>query len=377
MSENGSDRLTVVFAGGGTGGHLFPGIAIADEVKRRIPGAEIIFVGTRGKIEERVVPAAGYRFAPIWISAFNRSLRWPLLLFPLKLVVSLVQSFMLLRRVWPDVVVGTGGYVCGPPVYVASLLGIPTILQEQNSYPGVTTRMLAGRATEVHLTFDSSRRFVGRAKAVFVTGNPVRSTMGASDRQSAAAFFGLDPSVPTVLVFGGSLGATSINNAFRTSLDALLRRNVQVIWQTGRIDAIGVQNMVATTGEEAQQRVKVLPFIERMDLAFAASDVAICRAGATTLAELALAGLPSILVPYPFAAADHQTENARAMVQAGAALLCADKEAADQLLPLLQSLLDNPAKREEMARKARAMAKPEAARTLADAVIRLGRRGDE
>ncbi len=368
-------RLAVVFAGGGTGGHLYPAIAIADEVHRRHPDAEITFVGTSGKIEARVVPATGYGFATIWVSGFRRALSWSLLLFPIKMLVSVLQSLRLLRRLRPSVVVGTGGYVSGPPVFAATVLGIPALLQEQNSYPGVTTRLLAGRVREVHLTFEASRRFLKRTDNVRLSGNPVRSALIGTGRSEAARFFGLKPSVTTVLVFGGSLGATSVNAAVRRHLKVLLGRGLQLIWQTGRDDASSA--LQAVRGEGAEDRVKVFPFIEHMEFAFAASDLAICRAGATTLAELALAALPSVLIPYPYAAADHQTENARAMVEQGAALLCPDSEASGRLAELVLGLVDDPGRLQAMASRARSLARPDAAAVLADAVLRLAGEGND
>lgn len=369
LRESAPARLAVVFAGGGTGGHLYPAIAIADELRRRCPDAKITFVGTKGKIEARVVPATGYGFATIWVSGFRRTLSWSLLLFPIKMIVSVFQSLALLRRLRPSVVVGTGGYVSGPPVFAATVLGIPALLQEQNSYPGVTTRLLAGRVQEVHLTFEASRRFLRRTDNVRLSGNPVRSAVGGAGRAEAARFFGLQPSVTTLLVFGGSLGAATVNAAVRRHLRTLLDRGLQLIWQTGREDAAAAARAVRAEG--AEERVKVSPFIEHMEFAFAAADLAVCRAGATTLAELALAGLPSVLVPYPYAAADHQTENARAMVQQGAALLCPDSEAGHRLGPMVLELVNDPGRLRSMAQQARSMARPDAAAVLADAVVRL------
>lgn len=203
--------LRLVFAGGGTGGHLFPAIAVADEIKERHPDAAILFVGTKGRIEATVVPARGYEFVTIWISGFRRRLSAATFLFPLKVIVSMVQSIRLLRRRRPELVIGTGGYVCGPVVCAAQLLGIPTLIQEQNSYPGVTTRMLAPRATEVHLTFEESRRYLKRQSNVLITGNPTREIIGTVRREAGASAFGIDGTKRTVLVFGGSLGASSIN----------------------------------------------------------------------------------------------------------------------------------------------------------------------
>jgi len=368
--ERGKARA-FLFAGGGTGGHLYPAIAIAEEIRLLCPEAEIAFAGTKGKIEERVVPKRGYRFIPIWISGFRRKLTMGTVLFPLKLIVATVQSLILIKKLKPAVVVGTGGYVCGPPVFAASLLGVPTLIQEQNSYPGVTTRLLARRASEVHITFESSRRYLKRQDNVKVSGNPVRSVVGTVSRREGAEFFRLDPGRTTLLVFGGSLGATSLNKAILKILPEIIARDVQVIWQTGESDFTLAREFVLTAGEKVAAQTRVHRFIEKMEDAFAACDLALCRSGASTIAELTLAGIPSVLVPYPFAAADHQTENARAMAEGGAAVMCKDSELDTELLPLVLDLLDDPVRRQAMGKRAKTLAKPDAARTLAQAVLAL------
>jgi UDP-N-acetylglucosamine--N-acetylmuramyl-(pentapeptide) pyrophosphoryl-undecaprenol N-acetylglucosamine transferase len=367
-------RPAFLFAGGGTGGHLYPAVAIAEELRSLRPDAEIVFAGTRGKIEERVVPERGYRFVPIWISGFRRKIGMETLLFPLKLVVATVQSLILIWKLRPAVVIGTGGYVCGPPVFAASLLGVPTLIQEQNSYPGVTTRLLARRASEVHVSFESTRRYLKRQDNLSVTGNPVRSAMGTVNRQEGAAFFRLRSDRTTLLVFGGSQGATSLNKAMQHILPELIVRDVQVIWQTGQSDYTEVMEFLRTVGENVSGQTHVHKFIDNMEYAFAACDLALCRSGASTIAELTLAGVPAVLVPYPFAAADHQTENARAMAEGGAAVMVKDNELGAQLLPRLLELLEDPARRQAMSEKARMLAKPDAARVLARAVLGLTRR---
>ncbi|MBX2990753.1 MAG: undecaprenyldiphospho-muramoylpentapeptide beta-N-acetylglucosaminyltransferase [Bacteroidetes bacterium] len=365
--------VRVCFAGGGTGGHLFPAIAIADEIRRRVPDAEITFVGTRRKIEARVVPQRGYNFVPIWISGFRRSLKPGNLLFPAKVAVSVMQSFFLMKKMKPDIVVGTGGYVCGPPVYVATLLGIPTLIQEQNSYPGVTTRRLAHRVDEVHLSFESSKRYLRRQDNVKISGNPTRAALGTISRKAGAEKFGIDPAVTTLLVFGGSLGATSLNNEVARVLPELLRLGIQLIWQTGEGDFERIAPVAESLTQDAKKRVRVLKFIENMEYAYAAADVAACRAGASTLAELTVVGLASVLVPYPFAAANHQEENARAMVDAGAAVMIRDKELKDHFLTTVAGMVTDTAKRKIVSEKAKALGKKEAASTLADAVMRLAK----
>jgi UDP-N-acetylglucosamine--N-acetylmuramyl-(pentapeptide) pyrophosphoryl-undecaprenol N-acetylglucosamine transferase len=355
-------------AGGGTGGHLFPALAIADELKRRVPTAEITFIGTKDKIEARVVPQRGYNFAPIWISGFRRTVALGNVLFPLKVVTAFVQSFFLMKKLKPDVVVGTGGYVCGPPLSVATVLGIPTLIQEQNSFPGVTTRRLASRVNEVHLTFESSKKYLKRLDNVRVSGNPTSAKLGTVAREVGARFFSLNPLRSTMLVVGGSLGATSINREIERILPKLLVLNMQLIWQTGAQDFERVSLMLRP---EAKQSVVVTKFIEQMECAYAAADFAVCRAGATTVAELARVGMPAILVPYPHAAADHQTENARAMVEAGAALMIKDDEQEEKLLDAIRDLRADTTRLKHMAENAKGLGKPDAAATLADAVLRL------
>jgi UDP-N-acetylglucosamine--N-acetylmuramyl-(pentapeptide) pyrophosphoryl-undecaprenol N-acetylglucosamine transferase len=294
------------------------------------------------------------------------------LLFPLKAAVGIMQSFILMKKLKPDVVVGTGGYVCGPPLYAASVLGIPTLIQEQNSYPGVTTRKLATRVNEVHLTFENSKRYLTRLDNVKVSGNPTSVRLGTVSREEGAKHLDLDATIKTLLVFGGSLGAASINNEIENILLEVMGWNVQLIWQTGQSDFDRIEKIVARKLDEAgSRRVRVHKFIERMDLAYAAADLAVCRAGASTLAELMVVGLPSILVPYPFAAADHQTENARAMVEANAAMMVKDSELRERLLTTLRELIGDETKLATMSAKAKSLGRPDAARVIADAVLAL------
>jgi UDP-N-acetylglucosamine--N-acetylmuramyl-(pentapeptide) pyrophosphoryl-undecaprenol N-acetylglucosamine transferase len=359
--------LTLVFAGGGTGGHLYPAIAIADEIKRRLPSASITFAGTSRKIEARVVPQKGYPFSTIWISGFRRKLSPDLLLFPVKVVVAFAQSVVLMLRLRPDAVIGTGGYVCGPVVFAAQMLGIPTLVQEQNGVPGETTRILAPRATEVHVTFALTKSLLRRHENVFVTGTPVRKLFGAVPRSEAANVFGLDPGSRTLLIFGGSLGASSINRALLPAVPGLVARGIQVIWQTGEQEYASVARETAGFGKH----VIVQKFFDTMEAAFAASDLAVCRSGASSLSELCAAGLPSVLIPYPHAAADHQTKNAEVLRDAGAALLVADVSAAAELPGIVSKLIDDVPRLQVMSQNARSLGKPEATSLLADAVLRI------
>jgi len=370
----GSKQLHILVAGGGTGGHLFPAIAVADEIRVMEPDAQITFIGTRGKIEARVVPERGYPFVSIWISGFKRTVSFENVLFPLKVIVATMQSFFLIRRLKPDVVVGTGGYVCGPVVYVASLLGIPTLIHEQNSYPGITTRVLAGRVREVHISFEGTRRYLRRADNVKLSGNPTRAAIGTIGRSEGASAFELDPEKKTLLVVGGSLGAASINRAVLRSLPDLLEARIQLIWQTGDADFESINTEVERLGGASQKRgcaVRVYAFIDRMEYAYGACDLALCRSGAMTVAELTRAGVPSVLVPYPYAAAGHQAENARAIVEAGAAALINDNELNGTLLATVTGLFREPHQLTRMGERARSLAVPDASRTMARTVIQL------
>jgi UDP-N-acetylglucosamine--N-acetylmuramyl-(pentapeptide) pyrophosphoryl-undecaprenol N-acetylglucosamine transferase len=364
--------LRAIFAGGGTGGHLFPAIAIADEVKKMRPDAEILFVGTKDRIEARVVPQRGYEFRTIWISGFHRRFRLENVVFPLKVVVSLMQARSIISEFHPDVVVGTGGYVCGPVVRAAVMRRVPTLLQEQNSYPGVTTRVLAGKVDELHLTFEGSRKYVARTSGVFVSGNPTRGDLETAARADALAFFGFDPGSrkKTLLIFGGSLGARSLNRAVERNLDGMLSAGVRLVWQTGSEDIGRAQELVS--GAPAGT-VYAGAFIDRMDYAYAAADLVICRAGATSVAELTRLGKPAILVPYPHAAAGHQRENAMALAGAGAAAFIEDAEIGEKLLPEIRSLLDDAALR-AMAGRSKSLGKPDAAAVIARHVCGLAER---
>lgn len=356
----------ILVAGGGTGGHLFPALAIADEIKNLQPDAAFLFLGTRGKIEARVVPQRGYAFRTIWISGFHRGLTIDNLLFPLKVLVSLVQSFFVIRQFRPDVVIGTGGYVCGPVLSVASMLKIPTVIHESNSYPGVTTRMLAMRATKIFIAFDDARRWLKRTDHVTLVGTPTREILGAVSRSASRDFFRIDPNKKTLLVFGGSLGAASINNAVLETVDDLLNGGIQLIWQTGQTD---FERVRAAIGYKSIGWLGA--FIDRMEYAFGAADLVVCRAGATTLAELTRLGKPAIVIPFPHAAGDHQTHNARSLAEAGAAVMIADSNARQKLKAVALGLLGDPERLEKMGRASARLGKPEAGRTIAATILEM------
>ena len=361
-----SGALRVIFAGGGTGGHLFPGIAIAEALQQLRPGSEVSFVGSRNRIEARVVPKLGYDFDAVWISGLRRSFSFATALLPLKLMVSLAQSWNILRRRKPHVVVGTGGYASGPLLYAAARGGHRTLIHEQNEYPGITTRKLASLVDEVHITFPTSESLLRGAKNIVLSGNPVRLSLRRHDPGDARVHFGLRPARRTLLVFGGSLGAAAINRAVRQIVPRLVREEYQLIWQTGTRDVDEYKSL----GALYQGNVIVRSFIDEMDLAYSAADLVVCRAGATSLAELGVLGLPAILVPYPHAAADHQYRNAAAVAEAGAAAVLRDSEL-DRLEGTLFHMLDDDKALAGMSAAAESLGRPRAAFDIANAVIRL------
>jgi UDP-N-acetylglucosamine--N-acetylmuramyl-(pentapeptide) pyrophosphoryl-undecaprenol N-acetylglucosamine transferase len=359
------EKLRILIAAGGTGGHVFPAIAIADEIKKLNQNTEYLFVGTKNKIEARVVPQRGYTLSYIWISGFYRSLRLDNLLFPLKVVVSFFQSFILIKKFMPDIVIGTGGYVCGPVLYTASLLGIPIVVHESNSYPGMTTRLLSTRAIKIFTAFDKTAQWLKRKDNVELIGTPTRDALGTISREQGIRFFNLDPSKETVLIFGGSLGALSINRAVKEMINELIGAGIQLIWQTGKSETISMNEL------KIKKNVWIGAFIDRMEYAFAAADIVVCRAGATTLAELTRLGKAAILVPYPYAASDHQTYNARSLVEAGAAIMITDKNIKTKLKNELIYLLSDSKKMLQMSEACKKLGKPNAGSEIAHRIIDL------
>lgn len=357
--------MTILFAGGGTGGHLYPAIAIAEEILKKDPKAKISFVGTKDKIEARVVPEKGFEFRTIWISGFSRRMRLSNILFPLKVFVSLIQSFFVIKKIQPDVVVGTGGYVCGPILFIASLLGIPTVIHESNSYPGVTTRLLASRVSKVFITFEVTKQWLSSAATSEVVGNPTRIELSNVTRNEGSRYFNLDANKKTVFAFGGSLGAASINKAMHGVTEDAIANDYQVILQTGETDW---QSAITF---RKHQSIIVMKYIDRMDYGYAAADVVVSRSGATTLAELTRLGKPAILVPYPFAAAHHQELNAQTLVESGAAIMVKDSEVQDKLLSTVRDLLFDESKRKAMSERSLNLGKPNAGKEIAEKIMNM------
>ncbi len=364
--KSGTPRVAI--AGGGTGGHLYPGIALAQEFQQRFD-AKVMFIGTAYGIENRVLPGLPFAFKKVWMRGLQRKMSPANLLFPLRLVVSLAQSLWHLARFRPNVVIGTGGYASAPALLAAKALRIRTVIQEQNSYPGLVNRLLGNRVDQLHLTYEASRRYFAERPGVYVSGNPVRRGFQKADRSQARKKFGLRDGLVTLFVFGGSQGAHAINHAVLQAIQELMKlEKLQLLWATGPNDFPLVRDKTAS----AASRVSVHPFIEDMASAYAASDMVLCRAGATTLAEITVCGLPAILVPYPFATAGHQDFNARAMAEHGAAVVIPENELTPEtLIAVVAELVSQPEKRARMAEAALKLARPNAAGEIVTRVMEL------
>jgi UDP-N-acetylglucosamine--N-acetylmuramyl-(pentapeptide) pyrophosphoryl-undecaprenol N-acetylglucosamine transferase len=367
--------MKILVAGGGTGGHVFPGIAVAEELKRARPECDIVFVGTRRGLEAQAVPEAGFRIRYLAGSGFPRRRWW---LWPGAAFLNLfgfVQAVFLVLAENPSAVLGTGGYASAPVAFAAKLLGRPLILQEQNSVPGLANRMLARVADEVHLSFIEARSYFTRRDHLKITGNPVRAHILSGDHEAALREFKLESGRPTVFVFGGSLGASRINEAALDMLRRLKDRvDVQCLLQTGRPDYERVKAIV----EQEKLPVSVSPFVRKMHMAYAAADLVVCRAGAITLAEISVCGLPAILVPYPYAAHNHQQDNAANLVDRGAAVLVPDAElTGERLAKEVAHLLADRQALSRMSANARLFARPDAASRIARSLLRWAEGGAE
>jgi UDP-N-acetylglucosamine--N-acetylmuramyl-(pentapeptide) pyrophosphoryl-undecaprenol N-acetylglucosamine transferase len=354
----------VVISGGGTGGHIFPALAIADEIKKRNPQAEILFVGALGKMEMEKVPAAGYKIIGLPIVGLQRKLTLSNFALPFKLVSSLYQAYRILKRFKPDIVVGVGGYASGPTLRSAISAGMPTLIQEQNSFPGKTNKLLADKVNTICTAYDGMEKFFPKNKVV-QTGNPVRSEMVdiAGKRAEALTFFGLDPNKKTILVVGGSLGARTLNESVLGGIGATHEHGVQVLWQCGKVSHHLMKQALQGTDH---QGIHLHEFITRMDLAYAAADIIISRAGAIAVSELCLVQKPAILVPSPNVAEDHQTKNAMALVEKYAAVLVSDAEARAALISTAVNLLQNPTEMDALCVAMEKLARPDATRLIVD-----------
>ncbi len=357
--------LKVVISGGGTGGHIFPAIAIAKALQKRNPQTQILFVGAKGRMEMEKVPAAGYKIVGLDIAGIQRKFDLRNLLIPYKVVKSLWQAHKILKEFKPDIVIGVGGYASAPTLYMAAQMDIPTVIQEQNSYAGLTNKILAKRVAAICVAFNNMDAYFPANKIV-LTGNPVREDLQdiTGKREEALKHFNLVPDKKTVLIIGGSLGARTINNALFDGLPMLNDEDVQVIWQTGKF-------FYGKAQEKNSDTVKVFDFINRMDLAYAAADVVVSRAGALSIAELCLTGKPCILVPSPNVAEDHQTKNAMALVNENAAQLVKDAEAKRMLVNSALYLLHDENRQKQLAQTIRTLAIPNASERIVDEVYKI------
>ncbi|MEW6469788.1 MAG: undecaprenyldiphospho-muramoylpentapeptide beta-N-acetylglucosaminyltransferase [Bacteroidota bacterium] len=358
-------QLKVIISGGGTGGHIFPAIAIANALKEKVKEIDFLFVGAEGRMEMEKVPAAGYRIEGLWISGLQRRLTLKNLAFPLKVISSLMKAKRILKRFRPDVVIGTGGYASGPMLRVAASRGIPTLIQEQNSFPGITNKLLAGKVDRICVAYQGMEKYFPAAKLV-LTGNPVRQEVVMLDgkHEPALAHFGLEGSKKTILIIGGSLGARTINESIAASLRLFSEQGIQLIWQTGKSYYGKAKTMESGS-------VKVFDFISRMDLAYAAADLVISRAGAISVSELCLTGKAAILVPSPNVAEDHQTKNAMALADKEAAWLVKDGEAVEKLGKRAVDLVNDAITLERLRMNISKLAVRDSAGRIADEVLKL------
>jgi len=362
-------KLKILITGGGTGGHVFPAIAIADAIKKLRPDTEFLFVGANGKMEMERVPKAGYDIVGLNIAGFQRRLSLKNLSFPIKLLRSLWKAKSIVKKFMPDVVIGTGGYASGPVMRAAQGAGIPTLIQEQNSYAGVTNKLLAKNASKICVAYDHMEQFFPQDKIVF-TGNPVRSDILHLEgkHEEGLKYYGLDPEKKTIVIIGGSLGAKTLNNAMRDNVEFFEKNEgIQAIWQCGKFYEFEYSGMETAKLPNVQCRA----FIDRMDLLYAAADVVISRAGALSISELCLVGKPAILVPSPNVAEDHQTKNALALVEKGAARLVRDAEASEKMLQDALLVLQSEALAFSLSESIRQMGRPNAAEAIARETIKL------
>lgn len=354
-----------ILSGGGTGGHIYPAIAIANELKRRYADAEFLFVGAKNKMEMEKVPQAGYKIEGLWISGIQRKLTVKNLLFPIKLISSLLRARKIVKQFKPNVVIGTGGFASGPLLKMATSAKIPCVLQEQNSFAGITNKLLASKAEKICVAYDNMERFFPKEK-VIKTGNPVRSDLIdiKVDKNKALAFFDLEPNKHTVLILGGSLGARRINQLIEKELNFFKELGIQVLWQCGKLYFEEYKKYDSKT-------VKVKAFLNKMDFAYTAADTIISRAGAGSVSELCLVGKPTVFIPSPNVAEDHQTKNAEALVKEDAAILIREKDLETDFKSVFKGLISSVDIQKNLAVNIRKLALPNATSAIVDEIERL------
>lgn len=364
-----SKPYRLIISGGGTGGHIFPAIAIANAFRERHPDAQILFVGARGRMEMARVPEAGYQIVGLWISGIQRRLTVSNLLFPVKLLVSYLRAVVIIKRYKPHVVVGTGGFASGPMMIAATRFKIPALIQEQNSFAGLANKQVADKVSKVCVSYEGMEKYFPKEKIV-ITGNPVRKGILSVNEKSekGKSHFGFEASHKTLLIIGGSLGARTINESILAGIEKLIDAGIQVIWQTGK----GYYEPIhAQLGKYDNRRLRVFDFLKEMDLAYAAADVVISRSGALAVSELCIAESPCILVPSPNVAEDHQTKNALALVEKDAAVMVLDKEAKTKLVDEALKLLFDEQRAKKLSENIATLAKPHATEDIVNEIEKL------
>jgi UDP-N-acetylglucosamine--N-acetylmuramyl-(pentapeptide) pyrophosphoryl-undecaprenol N-acetylglucosamine transferase len=354
-----------LISGGGTGGHIYPAIAIANELKLRYSDAEFLFVGAKDRMEMEKVPQNGYQIKGLWISGIQRKLTLKNMMFPFKLISSLWNANKIIKDFKPDVVIGTGGFASGPTLMRANANRIPTLIQEQNSFPGITNKLLSKKANKICVAYDGLDRFFPKTK-IIKTGNPVRQDLLTinSKREEALSFFKLDKAKPTLLIIGGSLGARAINKLIATQIEWLVEQGIQVIWQTGKLYYEEYKKYDEVNG------VQTHAFLNKMDLSYAAADIIISRAGAGSISELCIVGKPTIFIPSPNVSEDHQTKNAQAVVNKNAAILLKETEL-ERFQTVFNGLTENKDRQTELSKNIKQLALPNATKNIVDEIESL------
>lgn len=360
-------KLKVLLSGGGTGGHIFPAIAIADEIKKRFPDTEFLFIGANGKMEMEKVPQAGYKIEGIDIAGIDRGNLLSNLGLPFKILKSLSKSKKIIKNFAPDFAIGTGGFASGPALYEASKMGIPIFIQEQNAHAGVTNKILSKKAKAVFTAYPQVEGFP--AEKIKFLGNPIRENIisGMEDIARAKEKMRLNTEKLTILSVGGSLGSRTLNNAWRSHFDEITNKDYQLIWQTGKLD---YKDIIEETKDKKSANIKIHEFIKDMETAYSAADIIVSRAGAIAISELAVAQKPVLLVPFPFAAEDHQTKNALNLVEKNAARMVKDTEMQEKFWSTLEEICTSESLRKEMSKNLEYFAKPNAAKEIVDEILK-------
>ena len=358
-------NYSFILSGGGTGGHIYPAVSIADALKEKYPDADFLFVGASDRMEMQKVPACGYKIKGLWISGIQRKLSLKNLLLPFKLISSLTNSYFILKKQRPDIAIGTGGYASAALLKMAGWMGIPTLIQEQNSYPGITNKWLASKASKICVSYPNLERFFSKEKIIF-TGNPVRqsivnTTISLTEAQN---HFGLDPNKTTLLVIGGSLGAKAINELIADKANFFTENNVQVLWQCGQLYYERFKHLASDT-------LKITAFVNRMDMAYTVASIIISRAGASSVSELTLVGKPVIFIPSPYVAEDHQTKNAEAIVKENAAILIPQNKLNNRFETKFKEVLNNKVLQEELSKNIKVLAKPNATQHIINEIEKI------